>query len=277
MDPYANTELAGRLESLVADSQRCYAEAHARLFPEQDAAWIRVAGGVAAFLERDSPANGAFAVGMCGPVTQEEFDLLGRFFRDRGTRPIVCACPLADASLAWLLDEQGFSAASFDDVLVCELSADDDFDPPAAGVEIRRAETDDDRAAWAALVAAAFAAPDPPSPAEVRLGRSAAVNPDSQLFTAYVNGEPAGVGELFIGDGIGLLTADATMPAFRRLGVQSSLQRARLEAARDAGCTLAMSEAMPGSASQRNMERLGFRIVYTRVEALGPATANERT
>jgi hypothetical protein len=53
------------------------------------------------------------------------------------------------------------------------------------------------------------------------------------------------------------------------------LQRARLAAAREAGCTLAVTESMPGSASQRNMERLGFSLVYTRVEVLAPSTPPE--
>jgi len=34
----------------------------------------------------------------------------------------------------------------------------------------------------------------------------------------------------------------------------------------EAGCDLAVTEAVPGGGSQRNMERLGFRIVYTHVE-----------
>jgi hypothetical protein len=38
-----------------------------------------------------------------------------------------------------------------------------------------------------------------------------------------------------------------------------------------AGCEFAVSESHPGSTSQRNMERLGFRVVYTRVDLLAPA------
>ena len=37
-----------------------------------------------------------------------------------------------------------------------------------------------------------------------------------------------------------------------------------------AGCDLAVTESAPGSASQRNMERLGFRIAYTRVDLVAP-------
>jgi hypothetical protein len=36
---------------------------------------------------------------------------------------------------------------------------------------------------------------------------------------------------------------------------------------RDAGCALAVTESVPGSPSQRNMERVGFQVAYTRVDA----------
>jgi hypothetical protein len=45
--------------------------------------------------------------------------------------------------------------------------------------------------------------------------------------------------------------------------VQQAIQRHRLQLARDAGCDPGVTEAEPGGQSQRNMERLGFHIVYT--------------
>ena len=40
--------------------------------------------------------------------------------------------------------------------------------------------------------------------------------------------------------------------------------------AKAASCEFAVTEAQPGGTSQRNMERLGFRVVYTRVEMIAP-------
>jgi hypothetical protein len=42
--------------------------------------------------------------------------------------------------------------------------------------------------------------------------------------------------------------------------------RRRLRFAADQGCDLALMGALPGSASQRNAERQGFRIAYTRLK-----------
>ena len=62
-----------------------------------------------------------------------------------------------------------------------------------------------------------------------------------------------------------ILTSDATLPSFRGRGIQSALLRARIWIAGASDCVLAVIEAEPGSSSQRNMERLGFRVAWTDV------------
>jgi hypothetical protein len=49
-------------------------------------------------------------------------------------------------------------------------------------------------------------------------------------------------------------------------GAQASLLESRLRYAAEQGCDIAMMCALPGSASQRNAERQGFRIAYTRIK-----------
>ena len=67
-------------------------------------------------------------------------------------------------------------------------------------------------------------------------------------------------------DRVALLAGASTVPEGRRQGAQLALLDARLQTAVDAGCDLAMMVAAPGSASQRNAERQGFRIAYTRTK-----------
>jgi GNAT superfamily N-acetyltransferase len=74
------------------------------------------------------------------------------------------------------------------------------------------------------------------------------------------------VGVLCLHEGVGLLGGACTVPEARRQGVQRALLGARLRFAADRGCDIAMMCAAPGSASQRNAERHGFRIAYTRVK-----------
>jgi hypothetical protein len=56
------------------------------------------------------------------------------------------------------------------------------------------------------------------------------------------------------------------VPDGRHRGAQLALLAARLNVASGLGCDLAMMAALPGSGSQRNAERNGFRIAYTRTK-----------
>ena len=69
--------------------------------------------------------------------------------------------------------------------------------------------------------------------------------------------------------GLAILFADGTLPGARRQGLQSALIRARLHDAAARGCDLATASTLPGSLSQRNYERCGFQVVYTRAILAG--------
>jgi hypothetical protein len=77
---------------------------------------------------------------------------------------------------------------------------------------------------------------------------------------------PIAVGVLCMHEGVARLGGACTLPHYRKQGAQASLLAARLEHAFRAGCDLAMMCARPGSASQRNAERQGFHIAYTRTK-----------
>ena len=66
--------------------------------------------------------------------------------------------------------------------------------------------------------------------------------------------------------GTALLAGAATIPAWRGRGAQAALLRARLHHAARVGCDMAMMVTEPGSTSQRNAERQGFRVVYNRIK-----------
>ena len=97
-------------------------------------------------------------------------------------------------------------------------------------------------------------------------GRIIAASDDGWPFLGELDGQIAATGALILHEGVGLLAGASTMPDARRRGVQAALLAARLRHAADHGCDLAMMGAQPGSASQRNAERNGFRIAYTRIK-----------
>jgi GNAT superfamily N-acetyltransferase len=85
-------------------------------------------------------------------------------------------------------------------------------------------------------------------------------------FIVEKHGEIVATAGLVIRDRVALLAGGSTIPEARGQGAQSAALSARLRHAEDSGCDLAMMVAEPGSASQRNAERHGFRIAYTRTK-----------
>ncbi len=88
----------------------------------------------------------------------------------------------------------------------------------------------------------------------------------THIFLADQGGVPIAAGAMHVSDGVAILAGASTIPSARRQGAQAALLRARLRYATVQGCDLAMMCALPGSPSQRNAERRGFRIAYTRIK-----------
>jgi hypothetical protein len=99
-----------------------------------------------------------------------------------------------------------------------------------------------------------------------RIARVSLARPGSVCVIAEAHGVPVATGALFIDDGVALLAGATTVPEARRQGAQLALLDARLGIAVTRGCDVAMMGAAPGSASQRNAERHGFRVAYTRTK-----------
>ena len=82
-------------------------------------------------------------------------------------------------------------------------------------------------------------------------------------YVARVDGRAAAAASLYLHPGGALLSGAATLTEYRRHGCQSALIARRLA---DAAVLtdLAVVTVSPGSASQANLERAGFRVTHTR-------------
>src|SRR5919204_621412 len=83
-------------------------------------------------------------------------------------------------------------------------------------------------------------------------------------YVALRDGVIAGGGSFRMAEGVAQLTRAATAPAHRGRGIQTALLSARLADAASAGCDIAVVTAQPASKSQRNVQRRGFDLLYTR-------------
>lgn len=252
---FRDAALARRLEAAeAANAKGCTA-----LPP--GSAILEIGGGCAIFVGVGSPLSQAVGLGLHGPVSEADLDLLADFFHSRGSQVSIDLCPLADPGLLPALGVRGFRPTEFDNVLVKRLAAAEIVMTPRA----RRALAGE-RDLWSHTVGNGFFDQHELTSEEMDVGRAIFAMPGAMCWLAVAEGgEPAGGGALAIHDGLATLFADSTIPAFRRRGLHSELIAARLNEAMARGCDLATASTLPGSTSQRNYERLGFEVAYTRV------------
>ena len=92
-------------------------------------------------------------------------------------------------------------------------------------------------------------------------------------YVARVEGEIAAAGSMRLFEGVAQLCGAATLPPFRRRGLQTALLHARLADASAAGCDVAVVTTEPGSRSQENVQRAGFALLYSRAVLIKAARA----
>jgi len=260
---FVDLALARRLELAHAWRGVEYARAQGTLHPDVRIRVERVGGGYAIYAGDGSPLNRAVGLGLSGPVTRADLKSVERFYAGCGAPPRVDLCPLADPSLLPMLKLGGYRLEQFYSVLVRALTEDAVPAPLPAEVRISQAGPTEAEL-WITTVAQGFGDQEIPAQETLDLLAPNLHSANGTCFFAWLDGQPAGGGAIYIHEGTAEVGSTSTRPAFRRRGVQTALLQAQLVAAREQGCDLALTITSPGSDSQRNMERVGFRLAYTK-------------
>jgi ribosomal protein S18 acetylase RimI-like enzyme len=191
------------------------------------------------------------------PEDAERAPELARFYAERGVRAWVELAPsMQFQQLAAALTEAGAAHIGFHTMLAGPAVA-----TTVPGVQVEPAQ---DPELFAEVLLRGHGVPEG---ARTRDRDSVARWKDKEgwcLYLARVDGEPAGAALLTLDDDFGYLANASTLPAFRNRGVQTALIAARIADAEAAGCELVASQAEFGSASQRNLERAGLSVAYTK-------------
>ncbi len=263
--------LARRLEDAEQASTLDYAQTQALLRPDFACAHARIGDGLAVYVGPNSPINRIYGLAMHAPVAEATMDEAASFFNARALAASVDLCPLADSSLAPALLRRGYAIQSFKNIWWRDLAVPvpDQAVPPHKHLRIETI-TPAQRLLWAQVVSAGFSGASVFEDADVVIPLANAHKQETTCFMAWVGDAPAGGGALAIHDGVAICFSTATRSAFRRLGVQHALLHARLRYASKQGCDLAAVGTTPGTASQRNVERLGFSLGYTKTTVLAP-------
>ena len=233
------------------------------------AAVERIAGGFAIYCGAASPVTQAVGLGLDGAVSEGEFDRLEEFYRSRNEAVRVETCPLADASLIRWFGERGYRATEFSNVMALPMdgvslsTAASATAPDGVTIErIGKEHTD----LWTLTVSQGLAENFPVTREVLDVMKMFAHGSNVECYLARVDGAVAGGATLALREGVAGLFGASTLPAFRNRGVQTALLKQRLARAAEQKCDLAVCLAAPGSSSQRNVVRLGFSVLYTRVK-----------
>ena len=264
--PFADIALARRLERAEATSNARAVEARARLRPESGAAWIEVAGAFAMFDGPASPITQTFGLGTFQLPTIAELETIESFYATRGAPVFHEISPLADPALVPMLSGRGYQPFEFTSVMYRPIgpTAARNGGATAGRVDVRligesEAEVFARTSAegWREFGHADFM---------YAMQRVYAASEGIRLFLAEVDGRPIATASLMLCDGVAHLAGASTIPDGRKRGAQNALLDGRLQYAAAHGCDVALMGALPGSGSQRNAERHGFRIAYTRIK-----------
>ena len=225
---------------------------------------LSVGLGTAIFAGPDSPLTKVVGVDL-------DLDALAeaqhRFARAGAAVPVELPT-LAEPALAQALSARSYAVVGFEDVLARPLGTNTPADP---SFDVRPSDSGD-LEAWLDVLVEGFAHPDGSGPeAATSFPRDVvrkavrAMATTSQRFTVFVDGVAAAAGSMTTIDGIAFLSGTATLPAFRRRGLQTALLHHRLRTAATQGAELACITTSPGSKSKQNAMRRGFAGIYTRV------------
>lgn len=271
---HADQDLGRRVERAIARQACLMAEAAAPSNPAARA--IPIADGFATFLGKGALIGRAHALGLSSAVPEAELDKLDDFYGKFRAPAKVELCPLADPSLARSLAARGYRPGGF---INCHarptgLHPSAPGETPGEGGCQVRPITRDEVETWVSTVARGFSAGSPVPPAMIDVGRTSAACKGLTGYIALLEGRPVAGGSITIVEEDGFRTAiiagASTLPEARRRGIQTALLAARMRHAVEHGATLMVIQSRPGSASERNMHRAGFRLIYSKIVVSTP-------
>ncbi len=262
---FVDKAFARRLESVEEMPQVYYARAFQESRPEIGAAEQEICGGHMVFAGLGSPIGRATGLGLDRTFTPEDVDRIEQFYRAHNAPSQVDLCPLHSPEVFEIFKERGYAIAELNNVLYRKLDPREQFPEPPDHCTIRRSPHEEAGITGAIVESAFF--PDGAPEAFRGLIAPLYQMEGALAFVATVGGKPVacGTGLVIPQHRVYALCGAGTLTEYRKRGLQTALLRARMAAAVSAGCEYAVVVTNGGSQSQRNVERLGFRVAYSKV------------
>jgi len=236
---------------------------------------LEIGGGVAIFAGPGAPTNKMIGVGFDGPPDEAALEQVERAFAERDAPLQAEVATLADPAWHACLVRRGYEPRGFENVLGHSLapSAADDMASATPGSALVERLDAGQLEGWIDVMVTSFGHADaggvggdaiPPSDTLRRWLSLTVATPGFALMAVRVEGQLVAGASMRLDVGVAQFAGAATLPAFRRRGLQTALIEWRLARARDAGCDVAVVTTQPGSRSQRNVQGRGFDLLYAR-------------
>jgi GNAT superfamily N-acetyltransferase len=261
---FSDIALSRRLERAEGCACVQFAEARREIYPDSGAEWIECAGAYAVFDGIDSLITQSFGLGIFEKLSEASLDVVERFFLERGAPVQHEVSPLVGVAALDLLCARNYRPIEISNVLYRAVEKPVHEDP--GNIKVRTIGSEEARL-WTDINARGWTHEHPEFRDQIlQIGTVMSRRRKSLCFLAEIDDQPGAAGVLFMHDGIALLGGATTIPELRRRGLQAALLKERLRYAYENGCDLAVMVAEAGSNSQRNAERKGFRVAYTRTK-----------
>jgi len=215
-----------------------------------------VGGGFAGFSGDGSPTTQAYGIGH----RDTPYDLaeLDEFYKGRAENWELIVTPFASPSIFRSAANFGYVPDHFETVLAQIALPGESALPPSIQIE----EVVGDLSTWAKVSDAGWSGRDDLAHELSDMAKLMIASP-TRRYLASVDGQPAAAASMVSFQGKHLFAGACTLPKFRGKGLQSALTKRRLS---DAGSgSLVTVVALPGSQSHRNLQRIGFEPLYSKL------------
>ena len=267
---FVDSAMAQRLEAAEDQPQIEIARALHRLRPELGADVREIAGGHMVYAGPKSLVGRAIGLGLNGSVTAAQLDQVEAFYRSHNAPAQVDITPLTHASLLEMLKARGYVFSELNNVMARRLEPGEKFQEDVPGLEFRPCAPDQ-ASLWAqTMLRGFFPETIPAGWEEMLLPMAAMTNGLAMLVWAGDGAEPVAAcgGLISLPHRMVALGGTSTAPRFRGHGIQTAAIGRRLNRALREGCDLAVIVTQGNTTSQRNAERLGFSLAYSKATVM---------
>lgn len=239
-----------------------------KLEPSSSPANARIGTGRATFCGEGSPLTQVPWLAHQVDFDPSELDEVEEFYRGRATNWEYIVSPFSAPALLPAVIQRGWTEVQYENVMGLNLEGRAAGLVRSDGTDVRLVE-ESQKATWSDIAMRGFFGAEIP-PACANICDIIARTDDTVAFLAYLDGQRAGAATLSVYEDTCYLGGAATLPEYRGRGAQTALLDARLNHAAKMGCDLALCECVPGSQSQRNQERAGFQVLFTKIVLTRP-------